>query len=375
MVEQRPEPEPGTGGAGADDTGTGWPAGPGPAQPVGEPDPRPDAPPADGVGPLVADPDAPGGAAPESGGREQRPGAGARVGAEAAGGAGAAGAREPDGGVDPDVDPDDGPDPDEGAGRAGGPDPDGNPAGVAGPVGGAGRLFRRPGRPSTAGGMIAVLLLLLGFALAVQLRSNSSDQTLASARQEDLVRILSDLEAQQQRLRLDIAGLEDSQRQLASGAQGRQAALEEATRRADELGILAGTLPARGPGLTVRFSPGSKPIGAATVLDAVQELRGAGAEAMEISGGDGATVRIIASTYFLDADGGAITVTGRRLTGPFTLTVVGEPETMRTALNIAGGVVASVAGDGGNVIVDEHDVVDIRALSPASSLKYAHPVS
>ena len=48
--------------------------------------------------------------------------------------------------------------------------------------------------------------------------------------------------------------------------------------------------------------------------DAVQELRGAGAEAMQISGGGGTVVRIIASTYFLDAPDG-IDVAGRRLNG------------------------------------------------------------
>ncbi len=60
------------------------------------------------------------------------------------------------------------------------------------------------------------------------------------------MRILSDLEARESRLQSEISALEDSQRQLASGAQGRQAALAEAERRADELGILAGTLPAAG---------------------------------------------------------------------------------------------------------------------------------
>jgi len=188
------------------------------------------------------------------------------------------------------------------------------------------------------------------------------------------VRILSDLEAREDRLREDIAQLEESKRQLTSGEQGRQAALQEATRRADELGILAGTLPARGPGLTVRFSARDKPIRAATILDAVQELRGAGAEAMQISGGDGTTERIVASTYFVDTDGG-IVVSGRRLTGPYTITVIGDPKTMRTALNIPGGVVASVTGDGGTVTIQEHDVVDVTALTQPKQLRHARPVS
>jgi uncharacterized protein YlxW (UPF0749 family) len=232
----------------------------------------------------------------------------------------------------------------------------------------------RRNRFSSAGVVIALLLGVLGFTLVVQVKSNSEETGLASARQEDLVRILADLEAREQRLRREISGLEDSQRQLTSGVEGRQAALEEASRRADELGVLAGTLPAQGPGLTVRFEAGDEPLKAAALLDAVQELRGAGAEAMQISGTDGGVVRIIASTYFLDAQGG-ITVDGEHLTGPYTIDVIGEPRTMETALKIPGGVVESVGNDNGTVIVQERDVVEVSARAAPNSLQYARPAS
>src|SRR5262249_39399003 len=160
-----------------------------------------------------------------------------------------------------------------------------------------GRLTGRLPRVSVAGAVIGLLLGLLGFALVVQLRSNATDPGLATARPEDLVRLLPDLDARQERLRQEISQLEDSQRQLASGAQGREAALRQARRQADELGILAGTLPAQGPGLEVRFVPGGDGIPAVTVLDAVEELRGAGGEALQIAGQDSAPVRIVASTY------------------------------------------------------------------------------
>lgn len=227
---------------------------------------------------------------------------------------------------------------------------------------------------SPAGLIIVGLLVLLGFTLVVQVRSNSTDPTLTAARQEDLVRILSDLEAREERLRQEIAELEESQRQLTSGAQGRAAALAEASRRADELGVLGGGLPAQGPGLRVRFVAGREPIRASELLDAVQELRGAGAEAMQIGGGDGRSVRVVASTYFLDGDGG-VEVDGVRLTGPYEVVAIGDPSTMRTALNIPGGVVASVSGDGGTVIVEERDVVDVSATSAPIQLRYARPVS
>lgn len=231
-------------------------------------------------------------------------------------------------------------------------------------------------RWSSAGAMIAVLLALLGFTLVVQLKTTSTDPTLAATREEDLVRISSDLDARERRLRQDIEALEESQRQLRSGAQGRQAALEEATRRADELGILAGTLPAVGPGLVVRFeAPPGKEISSTRILDAVQELRGAGAEAMQISGSDGTAVRIIASTYFVDAGGGGLVVEGRRLSGPYTITVIGDPATMRTALNIPGGVVASVREDGGNVTPEDREAVEVSQLHAPIRLDHARPVS
>ncbi|WP_320068755.1 DUF881 domain-containing protein [Micromonospora sp. RTGN7] len=253
--------------------------------------------------------------------------------------------------------------------------PDGAPTvRLSAAVGDAPAWFGLGRRFTSAGAMIALLLGLLGFTLVVQLRTTSTDPTSAATRQEDLVRIFSDLDSRDKRLRQDIEALEESQRQLRSGEQGRQAALKEATRRADELGILAGTLPARGPGLSVRFEAGPKPISAYRILDAVQELRGAGAEAMQISGGGGA-VRVIASTFFLDGGDGALVVDGRSLTGPFTITVIGDPTTMATALRIPGGVAASVAGDGGNVIVEDREVAEVSALHEPVKLEHARPVS
>ncbi|MDG4826153.1 DUF881 domain-containing protein [Asanoa sp. WMMD1127] len=249
------------------------------------------------------------------------------------------------------------------------------PAGKAEPTdeaAAAGRPTRK--KRGAAGVIILVLLALLGFTLAVQLRGRSVDSDLAAMREDDLVRLQSDLQAQEDRLQREIASLQDSQRQLQSGAQGRAAALEEATRRADELAILAGTAPATGPGLTIRFVAGPQPIAASDILNAVQELRGADAEAMQIAGVDGTLVRIVASTYFVDVDGG-IEVSGKRLTGPYTITVIGDPPTMRTALNIPDGLVPSIKADGGNVIVDERDTVDVTATAAPVDLEHAKPVS
>jgi uncharacterized protein YlxW (UPF0749 family) len=233
-----------------------------------------------------------------------------------------------------------------------------------------------PGRRlSSAGALIWMLLALLGFTLVVQLRSNDDDAGLATARQEDLVGILSDLEARDQRLQQEINALEESQRQLTSGVAGRQAALAEAGKRAEELGLLSGTLPARGPGLKISIDPRGQPIKASAILNAVQELRGAGGEVMEIIGDNGVAVRIVASSYFVDADGGRVIVDGKQLSGPYTLWVIGVPATMQTALQIPGGVVASVSQAGGNVTMEQRTTVEVAAVRQPTSLQYARPVS
>jgi len=261
------------------------------------------------------------------------------------------------------------------------PDPDGllvvPPPAAAGERSGKGENPVRASwrKLSSASALIWVLLALFGFTLVVQLRSNDADQGLATARQEDLVRILSDLEARDTRLSAEIATLEQSQRQLTSGVAGRQAALAEADKRADELGLLAGTLPGRGPGLRIVIDPKSGQVKASAVLNAVQELRGAGGEVMELVGRDGTAVRIVASSYFVDAGNGAIVADGKRLSGPYTLWVIGSPQTMQTALQIPGGVVASVESAGGSVTMEQRSLVEVAEVRKATNLQYARPVS
>ena len=107
----------------------------------------------------------------------------------------------------------------------------------------------------------------------------------------------------------------------------------------------------------------------------MQELRGAGGEVMEIVGDNGVAVRLVASSSFVDAEGGQVIVDGKQLSGPYTLWVIGVPSTMQTALQIPGGVVASVSQAGGNVTMEQRSTVEVAAVRQPTSLQYARPVS
>ncbi|MET0765792.1 MAG: DUF881 domain-containing protein [Blastococcus sp.] len=226
---------------------------------------------------------------------------------------------------------------------------------------------RRRRRDPMAAALIGVLTLLLGFAFAVQVRSTGDDQFLAGAREEDLVRILESLDAQEARLREQIAEERSALQQLSSSDSRNATALEEARRRAEAIGILNGTIPARGPGLVMEIRDPDEAVRVADLLDAIQELRGAGAETMQIDG-----VRVGVSTAVTGQPGGLM-IDGRPITAPYEFIVIGSPQNMETAMNIPGGVVQRIAGRGGSVSIDQADEVLVDALRPLDTPQYASP--
>jgi uncharacterized protein YlxW (UPF0749 family) len=231
------------------------------------------------------------------------------------------------------------------------------------------RVALRPRRTRTQAA-IAVLFVLLGLGLALQVRSNAQFDGLSTARETDLVGILDDLTARNERLAAEERDLQATRDQLATGTDRTATALEEARKRADTLGILAGTVPATGPGVTLTVIDPQGKVDAATILDAIEELRDAGAEALQIG-----TVRVVASTSFLDARPGTVVADGTTLAAPYTILVIGDSRTMAAALRIPGGVVESLRGLGADATVVESPTVDVTALRPASTPQYARPVS
>lgn len=217
---------------------------------------------------------------------------------------------------------------------------------------------------------IAILFVLLGLGLALQVRSNAQFDGLSTARETDLVGILDDLTARNERLAAEERDLQATRDQLATGTDRSTTALEEARKRADTLGILAGTVPATGPGVTISISDPQAKVDAAAVLDAIEELRDAGAEALQIG-----TVRIVASTSFTDARPGTVVVDSVTLTQPYTILAIGDSRTLAAALRIPGGVVENLRGLGGDASVAESATVTVTALRPASTPAYARPVS
>src|SRR5262249_24331808 len=105
-----------------------------------------------------------------------------------------------------------------------------------------------------AGALIGVLTALLGFAISVQVRSNSSSDSLSNAREDDLIRILDDQNARAERLNQQIADLQNTLDELQRSGNSDAVAQQQAQRELESLQVLLGTLSATGPGITVDIS-------------------------------------------------------------------------------------------------------------------------
>lgn len=234
------------------------------------------------------------------------------------------------------------------------------------------RLFKGlwPPRLTRAQLIVALLLFGLGFGLAVQVASNSdSDGALRGARQEDLVRILDELDDRTQRLEDEKQGLEKQRDELENSSDQAEEARKQTLEKERQLGILAGTVAAQGPGITVTIEDTKGAVEADMLLDAIQELRAAGAEAIQVNG-----VRVVAGTYLTDSDE-TVSVDGNKINAPYRFQVIGKPQDLEPALNIPGGVVQTLEKEQATVTVERSSKIVVDALRAVKRPDYARSSS
>lgn len=255
------------------------------------------------------------------------------------------------------------------AGTARTPDEEQEPGSV---LSGRGHLAQAlwPPRVTRAQLIVALLLFGLGFGLAVQVASNSDGgSALRGARQEDLVRILDELDDRTQRLQDEKHGLEQQRSELENSSDRAEEARKQTAEKERQLGILAGTVAAQGPGITMTIEDTKGTVQADMLLDAVQELRAAGAEAIQVNG-----VRVVADTYLSDS-GKSVSVDGGKISQPYRFKVIGKPQDLEPALNIPGGVVQTLEKEQATVIVERSTKITVDALRAAKQPDYARSSS
>ena len=226
-------------------------------------------------------------------------------------------------------------------------------------------------RPSRRQLVVAVLLAVLGFGFVVQVRDTKANDTYAGVREGELIQVLDGLTGTAERARREVDRLESRRDELQDENQARSAALDEAEQRVRTLNIIAGLVPVSGPGLRVTITESTSRVSVGSLLDTVQELRTAGAEAMELND----EIRLGADSSFQNAVGG-IELDDRLLEPPYVLDVIGDPHILRTALTFSTGPVETLQTlDGATVTIEEPAKVEITSVRDASRPGYAEPGS
>ncbi|MDX5318632.1 MAG: DUF881 domain-containing protein, partial [Actinomycetes bacterium] len=179
--------------------------------------------------------------------------------------------------------------------------------------------------------VVALLVALVGFSAATQIRQDEAD-SLDRLTQTELVRLLDeigtridDLSAERDSLRAELA-------ELRTGVTSQEAARAAAEQQVLVRSIQAGVVPVHGPGIVVTIEDPRGVVRAQSLVTLIEELRNAGAEAIQLN-----SIRISTRSWVVQAEEG-VEVDGLALAPPYRVTAIGSPDSLSVALEMPGGV-------------------------------------
>lgn len=228
------------------------------------------------------------------------------------------------------------------------------------------RVLLRP-RLSRTQVVVAFLVALVGFSAATQIQQDEAD-SLSSLSQTELVRLLDeigtridDLSAERDSLRADLAQLRND---VTSQEAARAAAEEQLMVRS----VQAGVVPVHGPGIVVTVEDPRGAVRAQSLVTLIEELRNAGAEAIQLN-----SVRISTTSWVSQTDDG-IEVDGLSTSPPYRVSAIGSPDALSVALEMPGGVLSAIRATGATTTLQELDDVRIEAVRVLPDLVHARVV-
>jgi uncharacterized protein YlxW (UPF0749 family) len=225
---------------------------------------------------------------------------------------------------------------------------------------------------------VALFLIGVGFLVATQLRSRQplrQAATLPTWRLQELAVLVHKQDEARRLLEVEVESLRrQNQDYEAAVAEGR--GLSEAmARELAQLRLVLGLVSVEGQGVSVTVHEGpTRPGGILPVLLEAQDLSGlanelwsAGAEAMAING-----IRTQAATGIRQTKAG-ITLGGVRLTPPYRLEAIGDPDMLLAALAIRGGFVDGLRAVGLRLVIQRQSRIRLAARVAPDYLKFAKP--
>lgn len=230
---------------------------------------------------------------------------------------------------------------------------------------------------------LGVALLVLGFLIAAQLRSEAPRARYTSQARTPLLETATELQAQQDDLKTRILAL----RAEIQGVEGLGAGSADLVRQLnvqlEEARIAAGLIPLAGSGIVLQLDDsqslvppgGSDPdylVGSRDVRAVVEELWIAGAEAIAVN-----DERVTPTTAIIDI-GSSLLVNSAYLAPPYQVTAIGAPG-LYDRLSRSPGFIAFVRTRaevyGIRLSFAEPETVDMPAFAGTVTLRYSRPLA
>jgi len=171
--------------------------------------------------------------------------------------------------------------------------------------------------------------LIIGILLVGQLRSQARPIELSSLSAQELSTLIETLSARNVELSDGLANLTEQIRDYERAELQGQSVLELTQENVDGLATFAGLRGVEGQGIVIEVDGSFDPT---SVNDLIYELRNAGAEAIAVD-----DVRITAGSVAVLGTG-AIEIDGVALGRSFTISAIGSPPGLRSAIERPGGI-------------------------------------
>ncbi|WP_026485535.1 DUF881 domain-containing protein [Caldanaerobius polysaccharolyticus] len=227
---------------------------------------------------------------------------------------------------------------------------------------------------------VAVVLFLLGLMISLQYKTiQYGGNNVNVKRVEELTAQIKKLESDKEGLINQVNSLQNKLTEYENAASKVNAVTDALKKDNEKYKIMAGLEAVRGPGIIVTLNDSTKEIQPGDnannyiihdddLLQVLNELRAAGAEALSLNG-----ERIIATSE-VRCVGPTVVVNNNRFAAPFVIQAIGDPQTLQAALELKGGIVDALRYWGIHVNIKTSNDIDIPAYGGVVQFKYAKPV-
>lgn len=121
-----------------------------------------------------------------------------------------------------------------------------------------------------------------------------------------------------------------------------------------------------GQGIIITISDGSRSIESYDLINLVNELKLAGAEAISINDN-----RVVSTTEIVDIINRYIMINGKRISGPYTIKAIGDQKYLESGITLKNGYIDEMNANGKKISYETVDQVIINAYDGNIEMQYS----